>query len=327
MKTLFKFTKIYLGAFALSLLFLTGCKDGNDIDSKVAEIPLEISIERFDQLFYNTPEEQLGDLKKTYPYLFPEQVADTFWIEKKKDTLFQELYEEVEKKYGDLGTLPNELESFFKHVKYYYPNENPKKVITLISEVDVTAKAIYADSLSFISLDTYLGEDHHFYKGFPEYLRGAFNESQILPDLAESFLLTKLKQPKDRSFLSQMIYQGKMLYAKEQLLPNAKEGALISYTSEQIDWCFANESEMWRYFIENKLLFDTDPKLQVRFLQPSPFSKFYLEIDAASPGRTGSWLGWQIVRSYMKNNNVTLQELFNVEAKELFEKSRYKPKK
>ena len=212
-------------------------------------------------------------------------------------------------------------------MKYYYPGENPKKVITLISEVDVTAKAIYADSLSFISLDTYLGEDHHFYKGFPEYLRGAFEESQILPDLAESFLLTKLRQPKDRSFLSQMIYQGKILYAKERLLPNAKEGDLIAYTPEQIEWCFANESEMWRYFIEKKLLFDTDPKLQVRFLQPSPFSKFYLEIDATSPGRTGSWLGWQIVRSYMKNNNVTLQELFNVEAKELFEKSRYKPKK
>lgn len=327
MKTLFKFTKIYLGVFAMPLLFLNGCKDVNTIDSDVAKVPVEISIERFDQLFYNTPISEMGVLKRKYPYLFPKQYNDAFWVEKKSDTLFKEIYEEVEKVYADLGSLPNDLELFFKHVKYFYPNENPKKVITLISEVDVTAKAIYADTISFISLDTYLGEDHHFYKGFPEYLRGAFNKTQILPDLAESFLLTKLKQPKDRNFLSQMIYQGKILYAKEQLLPDVKEGDLISYTPEQIEWCFSNESEMWRYFIEKKLLFDTDPKLQVRFLQPSPFSKFYLEIDSTSPGRTGSWLGWQIVRSYMKNNNVTLQELFNIEAKELFEKSRYKPKK
>ena len=36
-----------------------------------------------------------------------------------------------------------------------------------------------------------------------------------------------------------------------------------------------------------------------------------------SPGRIGGWLGWQIVRSYMKNNNVTLPELLKTEAKVL----------
>lgn len=327
MKNLFKFTKIYLGIFVGPVLFLSSCKDSNVIQADVDKISVDVSIERFDQLFYNTPVSEMDILKTKYPYLFPKQFKDDFWLEKKSDTLFAELYQEVTKKYSDLGRLPEDLNLFFKHVKYYYPNENPKKVITLISEVDVTAKAVYADTLSIISLDTYLGQDHKFYKGFPEYLRGAFNESQILPDLAESFLTHKIQQPKDRSFLAQMIYQGKLLYAKEVLLPKVDQGDLISYTPEQIQWCYANESEMWRYFIEKKLLFDTDPKLQVRFLQPSPFSKFYLEIDATSPGRTGSWLGWQIVRSFMKNNNVTLQELFNLEAKELFEKSRYKPKK
>jgi hypothetical protein len=32
----------------------------------------------------------------------------------------------------------------------------------------------------------------------------------------------------------------------------------------------------------------------------SGFSKFYLEIDNESPGQVGGWIGWQIVRSYMK---------------------------
>jgi hypothetical protein len=36
-------------------------------------------------------------------------------------------------------------------------------------------------------------------------------------------------------------------------------------------------------------------------MTPAPFSKFYLEIDNDSPGRIGAWIGWQMVRSYMKN--------------------------
>ena len=84
---------------------------------------------------------------------------------------------------------------------------------------------------------------------------------------------------------------------------------------------------MWRYFIEKKLLYDTDQKLIPRFINPAPFSKFYLEIDNESPGRVGSWIGWQIVRSFMENNEVSLEQLLQMDAKEIFERSKYKPKK
>ena len=85
---------------------------------------------------------------------------------------------------------------------------------------------------------------------------------------------------------------------------------------------------MWSNLVENKLLFDSNPKNEMRFIRPAPFSKFYLEIDNQTPGRVGQWLGWQIVRSYMENNDdVTLQELLAMDAKTIFEKSKYKPKK
>jgi hypothetical protein len=80
----------------------------------------------------------------------------------------------------------------------------------------------------------------------------------------------------------------------------------MGYKPEQITWCQENESYMWRYFIEKKLLYDTDQKLIPRFINPAPFSKFYLEIDNESPGRVGAWIGWQMVRSFMENNEVSL---------------------
>ena len=75
------------------------------------------------------------------------------------------------------------------------------------------------------------------------------------------------------------------------------------------------------------MLYSTDSKLANRFINPAPFSKFYLEIDNESPGRVGAWIGWQIVRSYMKNNEVSLKQLLVMDATEIFNNSKYKPKK
>jgi uncharacterized protein YjaZ len=84
---------------------------------------------------------------------------------------------------------------------------------------------------------------------------------------------------------------------------------------------------MWQYFINDKLLFSSDSKLPNRFINLAPFSKFYLEIDNESPGRVGQWIGWQIVKSFMENNKISVQELIKMDAKVIFEKSKYKPKK
>lgn len=124
-----------------------------------------------------------------------------------------------------------------------------------------------------------------------------------------------------------MVYAGKQLYLKDVILPTYNDADKIGYTPEQLLWCQENESYMWRYFIEDQLLYDDNPKLIPRFISPAPFSKFYLEIDNESPGKVGAWIGWQIVRSYMKNNEVSLPQLMHTSAKEIFEKSNYKPKK
>jgi hypothetical protein len=145
--------------------------------------------------------------------------------------------------------------------------------------------------------------------------------------LLASFSRGKISPPSDNTFLAQMIYAGKELYIKDVLLPEYSDADKIGYKPEQITWCQENESYMWRYFIEKKLLYDTDQKLISRFINPAPFSKFYLEIDNESPGRVGAWIGWQIVRSFMENNEVSLQQLLQMDAKEIFEKSKYKPKK
>ena len=302
------------------------CDKKSKEEKAVEAIPVEIKVVRFDKLFFETPPQDLGKLKLDFPFFFPKGNDDRVWLEKMQNPLWRELYTEVQKKYANFGAVQKELEVLFKNIKYNFPETKTPKVITVISEMDYNKKVIYTDSLVIISLELYLGKEHKFYQ-FPKYLEQNFEQNQILPDVVSAFSIQKIVPVTNKNLLSQMIYFGKQLYLKDVLLPEYNDADKIGYTPEQIKWCEENESYMWRYFIENEMLYSDDQKLANRFINPAPFSKFYLEIDNESPGRVGAWMGWQIVRSYLKNNEVSVDQVLKTNAKEIFEKSKYKPKK
>jgi gliding motility-associated lipoprotein GldB len=308
------------------ILFITSCDKKSKVEKAVEAIPVTIKVERFDKLFFETDPKDLGKLKKEFPFFFPSGTEDGVWLEKMQNPLWRELYAEVQKKYSNFESVQKELETLFKHVKYNFPKTKTPKVITVISEMDYNNKVIYADSLLIISLELYLGKGHKFYQ-FPSYLKQNFEEKQIMPDVVSSFSLNKIAPITDKTLLSQMIYFGKQLYLKDLLIPDYSDADKMGYSPEQIKWCEENESYMWRYFLEKEMLYSNDSKLGNRFINPAPFSKFYLEIDNESPGRVGAWMGWQIVRSFAKNNDVPIEELLKMNSKEIFEKSKYKPKK
>jgi gliding motility-associated lipoprotein GldB len=318
--------KQYFFLSLLCALLLLSCDKKSKVEKAVEEIPVQMQADRFDKAFFETAPQDLPKLKSQYPFFFPPGNDDKVWTDKMQNPQWRELYTEVEKKYSNFDGEMQKIEELFKRIKYYFPETKIPKVYTVISEMDYQNKVIYAKNMLIISLELYLGKDHKFYE-FPEYLKQNFEQNQILPDIASSFAAVKILPPTDAAFLSQMVYAGKELYLKDLLLPEYTDADKIGYKPQQMAWCQENEGYMWRYFIEKKLLYDTDQKLIPRFISPAPFSKFYLEIDNESPGKVGSWLGWQIVRAFMDNNDVSLQQMLKMDAKELFEKSKYKPKK
>jgi len=305
---------------------MVSCNKKSKIEQDVEQIPVELSVDRFDKAFFETKPEDLANLITKYPFFFSNKYDDKVWIDKLQNKDWRALYNEVQKKYANFDKQTTEIEDLFKHIKYYFPETITPKVYTVIAEMDYNSKAIYANDKLIIALELYLGTNHKFYQ-FPEYLKQNFEERQMMPDIVSSYALTKIPPPSDKTLLASMIYYGKELYLKDLLLPDYSDADKIGYKPEQITWCQENESYMWRFFIEDNLLFDTDSRLPNRFINLAPFSKFYLEIDNESPGRIGQWVGWQIVRSFMENNEVSLQDMLKMDAKQLFEKSKYKPKK
>lgn len=308
-------------------VFFYNCADEDKVASEIDKIPMEITVSRFDKAFADATPNDIPKLKNQYPYLFPRQYPDSIWEAKLKDTIQKELNDEVAKVFSDLDEEEVDLINLFKHIKYYFPKFKAPKVVTLTSDVGYANRVILADSLLLIGLDNYLGKDHKFYKGFQSYIATGLDKQFLVSDVASEFCFQMLPREKGRTFLDHIIYYGKELYLKDKIMPFKTEAERIVYTPEQLEWVEVNEEQIWRYFVERELLYSTDKLLQPRFIDQAPFSKFQLELDSESPGRTGRYIGWQIVRSFMENNDVTVQQLLNIPAEEIFKKSKYKPKR
>lgn len=312
----------------LFFCFLFSCKEkDNKIDKEIQQIPIDIELRRFDRDFAQTDPSDLNSIKAKYPAFFPEQFDDEFWIEKMTDTLQIELENETLKAFPNDDKIIDVLKPLFQHITYYFNDFQTPVVIAVTSDVDYRDKVILADSILILELDTYLGENHEFYGGIERYFAKNMRPSQIGPDVAEAYARNYVGRPRKNTLLDLMVYYGKRLYLKDLWLPNISDAEKIGYTEEEYTWAEENQVYMWQYFIENELLYSSDPKLPARFLNPAPFSKFYLEIDNESPGMLGRYLGWKIVKAFMKNNPVEVRELMNLDADELFKKSKYKPKK
>lgn len=310
------------------LILLNACKEDNRLEKEISNISVTVNIERFDLMFAEAQPSDLPKLKSEYPFLFSKHIADSIWIDRMHDSLQQELSVEVRKAFENFDPIAQEIESLFQHLKYYDPEFKEPRLITVTSDVDYRNKTIVTDSIVLIALDTYLGPEHRFYEGIQRFLSLKMDSRLIVSDLAADYAEHYIAQNAPRTLLDDMIYYGKQLYFKDLVIPFKTDAEKMEYTEAQLEWIEANESEAWRYFIERELLFSTDNSLAGRFINDAPFSKFYLELDGESPDRIGRYLGWQIVRAYMKNNEeIGLMAMLQKDPEEIFNNSKFKPRK
>jgi len=309
------------------LLANIGCDKKREQKVDVSNIDVNVSVERFEENFYASKPSQLPELKKKFPYLFPEQFHDSIWVNRMQNKEELTLFIKSQQVFENFETEKEQLEQLFKYVKYYFPDFEVPQVVTIISNLDYENNVLYSGDYLFISLDMYLGENEDVYDGFPKYISQNFRKKHLVVDVAEAISTSIIEQNFKRQFVETMVEEGKKMYLIDVFLPEISNQEKIGYSTEKFNWIKTNEIEVWRYFIENKLLYSTDQNLYKRFISIAPFSKFYMDIEKESPGRVGVYIGWQIVKAYMNNNNVTLQQMLATDANEIFNKSYYKPKK
>lgn len=312
---------------SLILMVLFACTSRDKKEQEIDKLKVNTDYALFHTALFTANEKDLSKLKTDYPYMFPEQMPDNLVLERMKDTSQQFLYKEVEKVYGDFDTQKKEIDALFKHIKYYFKDFKVPTVVTDITGVSYQDRVLYSDTLLLVSLDMFLGKNHEVYGGYAQYLSENFTPKHMTTAVAKKIIATKYPVDKDRTFLGQMIFEGKKAYLLDLFLPKVSDEVKLGYTPKKLAWAQLNEAMVWAYFIKNELLYSNDQKLKQRFLDVAPFSKFYTSIDRDSPGAIAKYMGLQIVRSYMEKHDISPQALIKLEAQAILNQSGYKPKK
>ena len=305
---------------------VSSCDRKSALQKEIQAITMEVSVERFDQVFMKIKAENLAYLKIPYPFLFPNQTPDSVFIKRTQDPIQKLIQASVDSVFVNFESTELDLRSLYKHIKYYNPSLKKPRLITVYSDIDYRNKVIVTDSIVLICIDNYLGAKHEFYDGFYSYIKKNMKKDQIVMDLADNYAARWINSSRRNTFLEELVYQGKKLYLKDLWVPSADDHIKIGYTEDEFQWAEDNEFYIWQYFIENELLYSNELKLLTRFINPGPFSRFNLELDSESPGSIGRYIGWKIIRSYVKNNNTSLLQMLQMDAQSIFNKAKFKPK-
>ncbi|MCB0480028.1 MAG: hypothetical protein KDC83_01290 [Flavobacteriales bacterium] len=237
------------------------------------------------------------------------------------------IFKKIQALYSDFDVIQSELTDAFGRYHSAFPDKVVPTVVTFISGFNT--KIVTTDSIVGVGLDLYLGANDGFYEllRYPMYKRAQLSSEFITRDAIYGWLSTEYQiEENDKSFLDAIIKRGKMLYALDCLIPEIHDTIKIGYSGPQLAWASAYEGHFWGVVVDQKILFSTIKGEYAKYLLDGPFTS---GLDHNSPPRYGEWLGWQVIKAYMKNNSdISLRQLFELDdAQEILNKSGYKPKK
>ena len=318
--------KIQIKIFVIIIsVLLLSCDYNKNKESKNAINYIDVKFDRFEKKFFNSSLDSLSKLIDEYPFLFSKRFSLDEWKAIKTDSTRKEIFNKTDSVFKNFKSVENGVKKIFTNTKNFFPNFKSPKLITLNNGIDYKYKIIDSDSLILISLDCYLGENI-FYNNIPAHISKLMVPEFVTIDISELISSRYVEIPLDRKFISKIIYHGKLLFLMKEVSGIDPLKAL-GFNKNNKDWMIENENNVWKYFVENDLLFSTQSSLDYRFLANAPFSKFGLSIDFESPPMVGRWIGYQIVKSYSKKNKSNLNDLLNQDNYELYLKSNYKPNK
>jgi len=330
--------KILYIILLLSVFILSSCNyDKNKLETDISKVKgVDIKINRYEKFLFNVDinnlKQELQSNAKNFGFFLNGDLNDTLNLiqirEYITDPGIADIYKSCIKKYPNLNDLEKQLTLAFKHYKYYFHDKEIPKVYTYISGLEYEYPIIFTDSVLIISLDLYLGKNSNFYSviGLPLYKRYSMQREFIVSDCMKEVAKANISaNSADRTFLDKIIYKGKILYFVDAMMDNTPDSIKIGYTGNQLEWVKKNEPNIWAFFINKEILYSTDKRVFDKFISDGPFTSSFTK---DSPSRTGSWIGWQIVRSYMKNNKqVSLKNLMSEnDAQKILTKSKYKPR-
>ena len=330
---------VIITVFTFTTILFTSCGE-NKLDIDISNIKLKLEVKRLDKdLLANYPNSPDVELLKTkygnFFDLYNQAViavgsADN---ENYKNLIIQfneycvtnKLNEKTDSIFADFDKLVYELINSFKRFKYYFPAKQTPNIYTYLSAFNQSV--VSDENIIGIGLDKYLGSNCVFYKqlGWDKYKVRRMTKEMIPVDCMRALAIMEFpyKDSVD-NLLNQIVYEGKIQYFLDAMLPTISDTLKHAYTNSQMEWANYNEDKMWAYIVDNELLFSNDQLLIRKFIGDAPFTAVFHNNSAP---RAGAFLGWKIVHKYMdENENISLKQLMeNADYQGILNSASYRP--
>lgn len=352
-------TRVLLWAFGLAVLgCYMSCKQRSREKPDISAINIHIKIRRFDKdLFALRPDhltEEVVLLQQKYPKFykdfmenilgievgqFPQQKGG-FSVERLRQflSIYRPVYDSVQRKFVNLPIIEKQFSTAFRYLKFYFPDYPTPQVISFIGPVDAVFVSSFgltpetlSDSTIGISLLLHMGKD--FTVNGQKILQSAqagYILQKFTPESVVCFAMQNVVEDifpdssATSTLIEQMVEKGKRYYLLEKLVPSAPDYVLLGYTQDQELGCRQNEASIWNTLKTLQVLYTRDPSVVRTYIGDAPFTQ---TISRESPGNIGSWVGLQIVRSYMQHNpSVSVAELMRKAPQTIFLAAKYKPR-
>lgn len=340
----------YIIYFAVLILFNSSCDQANKISEsdKIDFVRFDLDLLKFNLDSFETSDKLMksryGDL---YSFYIEQIMGLGVQSDKRHVDYYQKFFSEFHK--GEYRAMMDTCERLLfakipemeRKVSKAYVNYNanfktkrkPKIFSFFISPNARNTSAAFSYGHDTIGINwfNYLGKDFTLYpaiyQGYDYMITWQNSEYLVRNIMLVEYNLWMESHPikeKSDQLILRMIEEGKKYYFLDRLCENMSDGVKIGYTEEQEKWCRENELEIWAYFTSNKLLYSIDQEQQRRYLLEGPSTP---GMPAESPGMVGSWLGWQIVKTFASKSGKSLAEVLQAPPSEVMKIAAYKPKK
>ena len=330
-------------AFIYSCVLITSCTN-EEKKPDVSEVNVNLEVKRFEQDFFSldtiNPSASFQKLKQQYGsfldlYLYQITTLGTrdssltldHVTTFVKDTNFRAVLNECEKRFPDFEKEKQSLTQAFRYYHYYFPEKVIPRIVTLLSAFSYP---VVCDSTNLgIGIDMYLGSDFRYYSTLepplPNFIRLRMRPEYLVSDAMRGWAMSDYAIDESSArLIDMMISEGRMMYFLKKVLPDENDTILTGYSSTQLKWCKENEKKVWSFFIDKQLLFSVDPNILLKYAAEGPTTNGF---PKESPGNIGRYIGWQIVKSYMKTHpQITLQQLMEQkDLQKVYGEAGYKP--
>ncbi|HMQ60973.1 MAG TPA: hypothetical protein PKE06_09905 [Flavilitoribacter sp.] len=339
--------------FLITAILLSGCT--SDLEKKeipdVSAIDAPLQINRFEQDLFsldtNNLKTGLEGLEAEYPE-FSEIYFNAVLRSKDpdyapegneayvrtfiSDPSVRHLYDTTQVVFGNMDEVKADFVQALKYFRYWFPDvQAPEKLTTFISWFAMGG-FIFGDNELAVGLDLYLGDTYPYWQidpsntAFSAYLTRTFNKQHMVVKSFQPLIDDMLGRQQGERLLDFMIHNGKKLYVLDLIAPNTPDSVRLEMTGLQVEWLRNNELEMWSHFLREDLLYSNDLSKIRKLIDYSPNSP---GMPPEAPGRTANWVGWQIVKAYMRlHPETTPRELIGLkDAQVILDGSKYKPRR